>query len=551
MTSGRRSRNKRKSAGGHSALADHKRKGKKFTAPMNSIGTPITSIPWLRDVYPNLIWMCAVLHNHGIDQGTGVITGTLDRLQDFFDSNGVEVDRTGDEVRSVGPVLDGTLQSFDAIPQASRTAAIDALKIGGLYEEAFPWPFARAMANYQDLPGAWILDGWRGHEEPVSREPPEEFLRRTTIAAWHGQNDVATRAKVLYTRAFMQAGKVSFGENVTFLHMLTRYPNELTRDECRQVEASMRAMFGVLWGSTGTNGYSADIQCWAVSFWRSNWRLYACQKETEAADEPADARIGEEGPATDESENPEAGWRVAQRAWAERLGEIHQRFLDAHQAADPDLYIPDRNEVLTGIAHRHLRATELMIQFPGLWSAEHGASIVRSLIEGRIIQKWLVHKDDPDLFTKFKDYGRGHLKLQVLHLREFRDNLPAPVDGLDETIKSMEGLLERDLMEEFQDISVEGNFAGTDVRSMAYAIGLEDEYRLVFAPMSANVHSEWITLEQYALVPCRNPLHRGHRVPNPEVRVLLGPEVVDVALSTLDALVGDYVDAIGTGKRET
>lgn len=62
--------------------------------------------------------------------------------------------------------------------------------------------------------------------------------------------------------------------------------------------------------------------------------------------------------------------------------------------------------------------------------------------------------------------------------------------------------------------------------------------------MSANVHSEWIALEQYALIPCRNPLHRGHRIPNKDNRILIGAEVVDLALSIVDGMVEDYCEAL-------
>jgi hypothetical protein len=74
-------------------------------------------------------------------------------------------------------------------------------------------------------------------------------------------------------------------------------------------------------------------------------------------------------------------------------------------------------------------------------------------------------------------------------------------------------LINQDLWEELQDISLEGTFSGVNTRKMAEHVGMLTEYKLVFAPASSNVHGEWGTLEQYALAVCRNPLHRGHRVP--------------------------------------
>jgi hypothetical protein len=97
-----------------------------------------------------------------------------------------------------------------------------------------------------------------------------------------------------------------------------------------------------------------------------------------------------------------------------------------------------------------------MVRYPGFWTMEHGASIIRSLVEGRIIHKWLISKADESYFSKFKDYGRGHLKLQVLHMREYRDSIEAATPELDEQIAYMEALLNRDRWEEFQDISIEG-----------------------------------------------------------------------------------------------
>lgn len=183
---------------------------------------------------------------------------------------------------------------------------------------------------------------------------------------------------------------------------------------------------------------------------------------------PAAGDVEQQEPASAGDHEPP--WREAQAGWGKRLADIEERFHNANSKADPDLYAPDRNEVLTGITIRHLRSAQAMIPYPGLWSAEHGAGIIRSLVEGRIVQEWLMHKNDADLFTKFKEYGRGHLKLHVLHLREYHESLSEPVEELEDTIASMEDLLNRGLMEEFQDISVEGSFTKTNTRDMAYAV---------------------------------------------------------------------------------
>lgn len=516
---------KKPNKSGHSTLADHRRQGKVFTSPMNTL--PTTSVPWLRDVFPSLLWGCAVLTQHGLTRGSELIGSVLDRLGPF-----IETEAPNDAERpAVGPVLDGTLQAFDVIPEDRRAEALAALKENGLYEEAFPWLLVRALSQYENVPGRWVLGGWEGNEQIAAADAPEAFLAQVVVDSWHGQSEVATRAKMLHARAYMYAGRVHFSDQIDFVRLLPRYPNRLTEEERGIADSSMRAMFGAMWGLREDS--QADPTEWATDFWRQNWTLYACTSQQPAT--------GDADPQVSASEgNHQSLWREAQERWEAQLGAIEEQFHSAHSKTDPDLYAPDRNEVLTGITSRHLRSAQAMIRYPGLWSAEHGAGIIRSLVEGRIVQKWLIHKNDPDLFTKFKEYGRGHLKLHVLHLREYHESLDEPIEGLEDTIASMEDLLNRDLMEEFQDISVEGSFTKTNTRDMAYAVGLTRDYRLVFAPMSANVHSEWIALEQYALVPCGNPLHRGHRIPNRDVRILIGAEVVDLALNILEGMVEDY-----------
>jgi hypothetical protein len=429
---------------------------------MNTL--PTTSLPWLRDVFPSLMWACAALSTHGLAHGSDLIGTVLDRLAPFVDTETAEHDEP-----AVGVLLDGTLQAFEAIPENRRTEALAALKEDGLYEEAFPWLLVRALSKYENMPGNWILSGWEGNEQIVPADAPEAFMAQVVIDSWHGQSDAATRAKMLYSRAYMYAGRVHFSDQIDFIRLLPDYPNGLTDEERSIVDSSMRAMFGAMWGFRADDS-QADPTAWAAEFWRQNWKLYDCSTL-----DPATGDVEPQEPTSD---------------------------------------------------------------------GEHGAGMIRSLVEGRIVHKWLIHKNDPDLFTAFKEYGRGHLKLHVLHLREYHESLSEPVEGLEDTVASMEALLNRDLMEEFQDISVEGSFTKTNTRDMAYAVGLIRDYRLVFAPMSANVHSEWIALEQYALVPCGNPLHRGHRIPNKDVRILIGAEVVDLALSIIDEMVDDYTQSI-------
>jgi hypothetical protein len=272
---------------------------------------------------------------------------------------------------------------------------------------------------------------------------------------------------------------------------------------------------------------------WAKRFWRENWALYECRSS--------------------EPELPESGGgedgvlrtvRQAREEWGKQAAKLESEFLSAATSSDPDLYVPDRHEVLSGITYRMLRSATMLVDSPRLWSMEYGASVLRSVIEALIVLKWLVKKDDPALYERFKNYGRGRVKLLKLHLEEYRDSLGDVPKEVDDQIKYLEALVNQDIWEEFQDISIEGSFSGIDTRRMAEQVDLMTEYRLLFAPASANVHGEWGAIDQYALDVCRNPLHRWHRIPQVDVGTALGPGLVETVLEFLGRLVDAYTAAI-------
>ena len=509
-----------------STLAQHRQRGKTFTPPLQSFGAPLREIPWLRDVFPDMLWICATLENMGEARGISACKDVLDRLTPLIPASETDEERPAE-------LLTGSLTSFELVPVNRRQEALDLLKDDGLYEDAFPCLLVRALGKYSDLPGGWLLDGRKDNVQIVPEKAPEQFLQQLAHATWGGQTRTATLCKAIWLRAYLYAGRIHIPADMTELvDLMSRYPAAVTEEERMKVEPSLRAMFGAVYGGLGQNAeFTAAGVRWAKSFWRQNWSLYACM--------PTEPAVP-----TSASEDGIPPWKAQQDAWAADLAGIEQRFVEAEGAADPDLYRPDRHEVLTGITYRHLRAVSAIARYPGFWTMEHGASTIRNLVEARIIQKWLISKADESYFSKFKDYGRGHLKLHLLHMREFRDSIEGDAPELDEEIAYMEALLNRDRFEEFQAISIEGNFAGTNLRQMADSTDLLTVYRLLHAPMSANVHGEWTALDRYALAPCLNPLHRDHRILNTNTTVLLGPRLVDTALGILGELVNEYVTSI-------
>jgi hypothetical protein len=488
------------------------------------------SVPWLRDTFPDMLWVCALISHRG-DEGMLLASRFIDCVESVIDAAVAD----GRATKPESLLLGGELTSFEEVPESLRGEVIRALRDYDLYDDGMPGVLARVLSKYSDMPGAWLLDGWRGREPIIAPDEQERYLAKIVLDSSSGQTAVVTRAKCIPLRARFKAGKIFLTPEVfeEWKDILPRYPFNVTEEERRRIEPSIRATFLAFASDkygAAEDGTDTPSLTWAQTFWRQNWKLYKC-------------KTSGDGPSGNELHASKGTISAAQHNWHAELEELQKTFDQTAQHVDPDLYNPDRYEVLTGITLRMLRSLSVLIGYPALWTMEHGSSTTRALLEARIVLKWLIQRNDPELFSRFKDYGRGRIKLLKLHLEEYRDGLDEPQPALDRHIEYLDVLVNQDIWEEFQDISIEGNFAGIDTRKMADEVGMLSEYRLLFAPASASVHGEWGALDQYVLTVCENPLHRHHRIPRADLHMRLGPELVESAFSIAHQLVDDYVQA--------
>lgn len=97
-------------------------------------------------------------------------------------------------------------------------------------------------------PGAWGLDSERQGRHRADR--PDRRPRRLLVT---GRDRllarairVATRAKMLYSRAYIYAGRLYFSDQIEFVRLLPDYPNGLNDEQRSIVDSSMRATFGAM-----------------------------------------------------------------------------------------------------------------------------------------------------------------------------------------------------------------------------------------------------------------------------------------------------------------
>lgn len=523
--SGRGSRAARKSTSGNSRITDHKRTGKLLVPPIKTVGD-LTQAPWLQDAFPDMLWVCALISSRGANLGMKIVAEVLDLAQGHCCNADSSLDDASPTV-----VITGALTSFDRVPADRRVLFLETLEVSGLYERAFPADLRRALLSYDTIPARWLLEYVTLPETAANPTFQEEILRPIVYDSIHGQSDVATKAKIMVVRAYLCAGKLRLPPQIAqeWFPILAKYPDGVTEEERARIEPSMRATYLTLSGLDEGPGDSVG-RVWARSFWRHNWIMFKCER-TSAVDTSPDDMTSD-------------GVMGAHQRWLDELGKLHASALSASESADPDLYLPDKYEVLTGLVFRQIESVHAMIHSPALWHMDRAAGTTRGLIETRIVFKWMLTQDD-GVFLRFKEYGRGKLKLYKLHLEELRDSLEEKSEELDAEIDHLTSVVNGDIWEEFQNISVAGNFASVDTRKMAERVGLIDDYRLIFSPASAAVHGEWGPISQYTLVRCANPLHRGHRIPSVTGNQDVSAFSVDFALKLLMNLIGDYQAAVG------
>lgn len=500
----------------NTSITDHRRVGKRLIPPL--AGMPnMTPLPWLPDIFPDMLWLCSLI-TADLDEGMLAANATLRRVDDAVRET---------EGDLLPKVVDGRLTRLELVPDAARTQVLNQLEAESAYEIAVPEGFAHALGMYPDAPGSWLIEPWLRRGLRIDWEHAERYLTDVITTCHHGQGRAPTRAKFIALARHAAAHRLSVADP-EIIRLFPKYPNDLEDEERARVEATTRAMFmATLLADDRDDPLSAetDRAKWARTFWRSNWHIFPCRSHQEDDDAPTGVD----------------SLQVIAFDYREQAIALHERFLSVAKATDPDLYDPDRYEVLTGIVGAGIRSIDAAATSPVFWSGEHGLGLIRSLVESLIVVRWLIRRDDSSMYRRFKDYGRGHLKLLKLNIEEYIDSIDDPPSDLRRYAAHLDAEVNAEVWEEWQEVDLGGSFSGIDLRRMALDVGMDNDYRFVFAPTSAAMHREWTVLDRYALNRCLNPLHRWHRIPQEDLGMTLGSETMTMAVGFVADTVDEYL----------
>jgi len=166
-----------------------------------------------------------------------------------------------------------------------------------------------------------------------------------------------------------------------------------------------------------------------------------------------------------------------------------------------------------------------------------GRLILKSLVDCRVTLAYLLKKDDPTLYERFRGFGTGQAKLALLKIQELEGDIPSFV-----TEEVLNFLANEDIYQEYVTIEL-GNWCKEDLRSMSIDSDTKDDYDKYYGWTSGFSHAQWSAIRDSCFITCFNPLHKLHRIPMPKMHRLMEgvmPDAVNIINKMLLSITNIY-----------
>jgi hypothetical protein len=454
-------------------LDAYKRSGKTLAPPLTTY-LNVRSLDYHRQLLPQLLWLESVLDRYGEKKFPGLVHRFLDLV--------AALGTTGSD-----PVS-GMVESFLFVPEVKRTAFVHDHR--DAVQAMVVEPFGPALLLYGTCPMKWLMDLYGRANYQLDLDSALASLRTWTGSLLDREGDHANMTRTMVLARYINAGKVLLPNDPTLINELTTYPNCKDR---RETECMLRAM---------SHGVFDDVVhefTWGDAFWSANGRISMCTVDNDGLTQ------------ADRTEQDKALAKLTVR-----YGSAAEAFFNAiredHQKCFPDPSAFEKTSVLSGLLARASALGLDMLTEQALWKAEVGGILLRCLCETLVLLAWLVRKDEASLYQRFVQHSLGQQDLYGLKLEGYegyREAFQALRLGDEERADAM---AEDSWDAQMRTINL-GNWADTDTRKMAEEGGTKVYYDLVFSLCSADVHSQFISLAQWNMVPCKNPLHNYHLLP--------------------------------------
>lgn len=468
-----KSKNKRKksrSGKNRTSLQDHKKVGKQLQSGFAVVADKVTFSSWSNERLPEMIWAAII---RVIDDQDYAIE-EFRRILSFIG-----------EHREKDQLSDISLTGISKLPDALREQFI-----GFILENKTTASALVVLSLFDNLPAreTWV--------KLLPKEEPDISILMDAVGFnLPHQSQEATDCRWLKLMAQVISGKFHVPREMA--EEWSGYPYE---GDLRKIRPSIRA------SEIAENPFVEKDLTWPNAFWDEAWRNSPClalmeEKEPTIAEAPS----------------------VSRAEITSLLNEIESHWSHTHSTTAIDA----RHDAVFGIALYVVKVLDEMLGI-GIGTGILGRLGLRTILEAHISLRYLLHKDDPELWKKWRSYGAGQAKLNALRFDELMD---PPKHINQSTIEAIAG---EDLWEEFLNIEL-GSWSGLDLRKISEKAGLKDAYDAHYSWTSGYSHGTWGPVRESCFETCGNPLHRLHRYPKQQSL----PDTISDACLLVNSILDD------------
>lgn len=458
-------------------LTGHVLRGKTLEPPFAQLQKKLTNSSWIDDRLPEMLWAALILVEFKRDDALTIFR----RFLKFLGENNKR-----------DQLFDVTLSGIAKLDPELRSELLMTL----CYQESITYAL-QPLLLFPNLPArsAW---------ETVLPEgqPNEKMLMKAVgLALWH-QSQEATDCRWVKVMAQVLSGRFQIPPDIA--EQWFGYPNV---GDQRAVRPSIRA-------AEITPPLSSPDLTWPRDFWKVCWENTPCFALPSKNDNVPQSAVTS---------------RYAIDNVRSCLGEHWQK---THSTTAVDA----KHDCIFGTAFYAMRILEELLSI-GTAQAVLGRLGLRTLLDLRINLRYLLKLDKQEIWDKWRRYGSGQAKLNVLKLDEMEQS-PSFVDQ-----ESLENIANEDIWEEMVSIEL-GHWTDKDLRKLSIECGLKEMYDRYYSWTSAFVHGNWGAVRESTYTTCGNPLHRLHRYPKDnQLRDVISDAVslVDQVLEEVSAVYPGFV----------
>jgi len=447
-------------------FSDHQKIGKTLIPPLRQYIGDNSTVSWVDQILPELIWMAIIIESLGVKRGVEI---------------GASIAKSANTI--LPKEFFSFASSFDLLDSEQKKKLIQLLKHENCLDELRS-SLKSFLQLYPECPLKFLGDN---SEQSIEIQTVIDF--KQILAKYfnrRAQPAMIIQANVVYFIGI--CGKLHFSSKVQVPN-LEAIVSDFDSDESKGACARVRAFVN---GFMGTSSEKISDH-WPRYFWNRGIEI----------DPPA--------PIPQETSKLEI--KLPEKI--SRFIELADLGLSERWSMLPkDIYENHQCEVIGALLARQVTLAKRMARNPEFCDVHIGPIMLRVMIDNHITLAWIL-KDPAARSKLFVLHGLGQDKLFLEHLKAEAEDGSNP--DLQNLIEAKERWINNQQYSFLTTVNL-GSWSGLNTRDMAEEANCLDLYRYAYTPFSSCVHNMWNHVGRLNVDQSGNPLHKYLLVPcDPEM----------------------------------